>query len=395
VPRRRIVLSFGLLTALFAAGYGVMFTVLDDFRDEYGISPTALGLVVAMGFFSSFLAQVFIAPFADRGYARRLVYVGMAFNVVGMVAMAFSTSEIPLFAARLVMGLGAGMAIPAVRRIVILAEPERLGSNLGTLLAADVAGFALGPAISAVLVGPFGIAAPFLVISVLQLACLPVVARVRVDESADGTRSKLALDMLRHRPFVAALLMGAAVFLMIGTFDALWVLVLDDLGAAEWLANIGITFFAVPMLLLASFGGRTAQRVGPFRFGSIGLFGGALAMFLYGQMPSGAAMMAVAMVHSVTDGLTVSSTGIAVGLVAPPERQAGAQGLLGGTQVLVGGLTAVTAGVLYEQFGRTVAYTCCALAMVVLVSLSIWLAGPEWGRRPDPANNEPATAAAH
>jgi MFS family permease len=382
-------MTFGLLTALFAAGYGVMFTVLDDFRDEYGISETSLGLVVAMGFFSSFLAQVFIAPLADRGHARKLVYAGMTLNVAGMLAMAVADTELTLYGARLVMGLGAGMAIPAIRRIVVLADATNLGSNLGILLAADVAGFALGPAVSAFLVEPFGIAAPFLVISALQLACLPVVARVRVDESTEAPRARLAFDLLRQRTYVAALLMGAAVFLMIGTFDALWVLVLDDLGASEWLANIGITLFAVPMLFLASIGGRTSQRVGPFRFGSIGLLLGATAVFLYGQMPTGAAMMAVAMVHSVTDGLTVTSAGIAVGTVVPSERQAGAQGLLGGTQTLVGGLTAVSAGALYEYYGRTTAYTLCAIAMVVLVAASIWLAGPAWARRPRTSAAEP------
>ena len=42
-------------------------------------------------------------------------------------------------------------------------------------------------------------------------------------------------------PMAAALMMGSAVFLMIGTFDALWAIVLDDLEASEWVANIGIT----------------------------------------------------------------------------------------------------------------------------------------------------------
>ena len=46
MPPRRLVLSCGALTATFAAGYGVMFTVLDDFRDDYGISAGALGAVV-------------------------------------------------------------------------------------------------------------------------------------------------------------------------------------------------------------------------------------------------------------------------------------------------------------------------------------------------------------
>src|SRR6478735_2591215 len=350
-----------------------MFTLLDDFRDSYGISDGALGAVVAVGFFASFAAQVLFAPLADRGHARHLVYVGMALNVAGVLTMAFGTDAIVLGLGRMVMGLGAGMAIPAIRRIVILADPDHLGHNVGMLLAADVAGFALGPAISAVLVGPFGIASPFLVIVVATVACLPLIIRVRVDEGGGEGQvepARFAFDLLRLRPYVGALCMGAAVFVMIGTFDALWVLVLDDLDTADWIANLGITLFALPLVVLGSPGGRLAQRVGPFRVGTIGLLLGAGFMFLYGQLPTGAAMFAVAMVHSLSDGLTVTASGVAVGMVAPPARQAGAQGLLGGTQTLVGGLCALLAGQLYGNFGRSWAYGVCAALMVALVVVS-------------------------
>lgn len=50
VLTRRRVLAFGLLTAVMASGYGVMFTVLDDFRDLYGIAEGSLGLIVGIGF---------------------------------------------------------------------------------------------------------------------------------------------------------------------------------------------------------------------------------------------------------------------------------------------------------------------------------------------------------
>ena len=43
--------------------------------------------------------------------------------------------------------------------------------------------------------------------------------------------------------------MGGAVFLMIGAFDALWAVVLDDLDTNEWIANLGITLFAVPLVV--------------------------------------------------------------------------------------------------------------------------------------------------
>jgi MFS family permease len=392
---RRLVLTFGLLTALFAAGYGVMFTMLDDFRDEFGISPTALGAIVATGFFSSFLAQVLLAPLADRGHARRLVYLGMLLNVVGLVGMAVGTTFLTLVLARLVMGIGAGMAQPAIRRIVILSEPDELGANLGLLLSAEVFGFAMGPAVAAILTGPFGIPAPFLVIAVATVLCLPVIARADVHETADDAApaGRFAFDLLRSRPYVAAVMIGSAVFLMIGTFDALWVLVLSDLNTADWIANLGITLFALPLVVLGSYGGRLAQRVGPFRLGALGLLGGATFMFLYGVLPTGGAMFAVAMVHALNDGLTVSSASVAVGLVSPADRQAGAQGLLGGIETLVAGVTALAAGALYEEFGRTVAYTACAVAMVACVVTAYALVGPEWRRRP--LTVEPVPAASH
>ena len=61
---RKPVLTYGLMTSVLASGYGVMFTVLDDFRDDYGISEVWLGSIVGIGFLASFVSQVFIAPIA-------------------------------------------------------------------------------------------------------------------------------------------------------------------------------------------------------------------------------------------------------------------------------------------------------------------------------------------
>ena len=306
--------------------------------------------------------------------------------------MAAARDVVPLLVGRFVMGIGVGMAVPAIRRIVIVAEPERIGHNLGRLLAVDVAGFAAGPAVSALLVGPFGIPAPFLVIAGATVVALPFVARnSRVEETAEPPQQRLAFDLLRIRPFTGAVALGCAVWLMIGAFDALWAVVLDDLETSDWIANLGITLFALPLVVFGSIGGRLAQRVGPFRVGTIGLLLGATFMMLYGLVPSGGAMFAVAMVHSVTDGLTISSTGVAVGMVVPPERQAGAQGVLGGFQTLVAGITALVTGTLYEHAGRSVAYGVSAALMVSLVAVGVILAGPAWRLRgAPPAETVPA-----
>lgn len=379
---RSRVLTFGALTGVLASGYGVMFTVLDDFRDEYGIAAHWLGVIVGIGFIAAFLAQVFLAPIADRGRARQLVVVGLLLNAVGLLAMAAGETLGVLLAGRLVAGLGMGLGFPAVRRIVINADPPRMGQNVGLLLSADVAGFAAGPAVSALLVPAFGIPAPFVVIAVLTLCFVPLILRVDVQEATVAPETRFAFDLLRQRSIVAALLMGAVVFLMIGTFDALWAIVLDDLDASDWVANLGVTIFALPLIFLGAYGGRLAQRVGPFRLGTIGLLIGSVFIASHGWMPSAYGMLVVATVHAVSDGLTMSSAGVAVGMVAPAERQAGAQGMLGAVQALTGGATAVLAGVLYSVGGRALAYGVCSVVMVVLTLVAYWLAGPEHRRRP-------------
>ncbi len=400
MPRRRL-LTLGLLTAVLASGYGVMFTVLDDFRDEYGINESALGVIVGIGFFSSFLAQIVLAPLADRGHARKLLVAAMLVTVVGLLGMAWGTSLLPLLTAQFVMGLGIGAAVPAVRRIVIIGDPDHLGTNLGLLLSADVAGFATGPVVSALLIPFFGLAAPFLAIAAATVACLPVVLSMRVDEASvpdagAAETARFAFDLFASRPFVAIACMGAAVFMMIGTFDALWAVVLDDLDASEVVANLGITAFVLPLIFLGPTGGRLAQRVGPFRLGTLGIVVGGGFMFLYGLMPTGGAMLAIGIVHAIFDGLTISSSGVATALVVPGERQASAQGMIGAVETLVGAVTAVLAGVLYDFFGRFTAYTVCAATMVALAVTAWWLAGPEWrARRVDPSTEpmrDPAAA---
>ena len=104
-------------------------------------------------------------------------------------------------------------------------------------------------------------------------------------------------------------------------------------------------------------------------------------MSLYGILPTGGLIFAVAMVHAVSDGLTISSTGVAVGMVVPSDRQAGAQGVLGAAQAISAGVMAVLTASLYDEFGRTTAYLFCGAVMLTLVGTGVWLARPAWSTR--------------
>jgi MFS family permease len=376
---QQIVRVFSTLSAALAAGYGVLFTMGGDFRDEYGISAQSFGWIIGIGFLLSFFAQVTIGPYGDRGYARHMVFGGALVNAAGLLMMGFGTTTTVIIAGRIISGLAIGAAGPAIKRIVVVGSGPNLGRNLGRLFSADVFGFAMGPVISAILVGPFGIASPFIVISAATVVVVLVSLRLPLKED-DGDRvvdrKRFAFDLLLYRPFAGAVMLGVATFVMIGAFDALWDLVHTDLGTAEWMANLGIALFAIPLVLLGPTAGRLAQRIGPFIVASAGMLAAVFFFGIYGLLTVGGAIFAVTMVHAVSDGLTFAASGVAVGMTAPEERQAGAQGVLGGMQALGAGIMAPIAGWLYETQGQRTTYWVAGGMILLLVIGGILLARP-------------------
>jgi MFS family permease len=157
------------------------------------------------------------------------------------------------------------------------------------------------------------------------------------------------------------------------------------------MANAGVTIFVLPMVFMAPYGGKFVQRVGPFRAGGVGMLVGAACMALYGAISLPWPLMTVFLIHTLNDGLTVTGSGVAVGMVAPAERQAGAQGLLGGAQTLTGGVAASFAGVSYEVLGRTVTFAVAAGLIVLLITAARILAGGRWRLR----GAAPTAAASH
>ena len=370
---------------VLAAGYGVMFTMLDDWRAAYGIQETGLSMIIAVGFFTSFVAQLTIAPYADRGHARKLMTVGMAANAIGALLMAFGASLPAFLLGRFIMGVGAGIAIPAIKRIVIVSDPENMGGNLGRGVSIEVGGFAIGPVIAALTVDSINLAAPFILIAVLIAITGVIIARLSITETAieDRTDERFAIDLLKNRAVLGSILVGLALFVMIGVYDSLWVIIMDDLKAPHWVGNAGVALFGLPWIFFGALGGRIAQKHGPLRVSAFGLALGSLYMTSYGFMTMPYFMLGVGLTQSMVDSLTVTGIGVAVAQATPPERQAGASGLLGGMQTLTGGVAAMFAGTMYEHFGQKFAFTATGVAMAILVALGCFLVGKKWLQKPE------------
>jgi MFS family permease len=370
--------SLFITSAVLSQGYGVMFTLIGRFRDDYGISEGQLGWVVGIGFFSSFLAQLLIAPLADRGGAKALLLGGIATNALGLLLMATSTTFPGLFGGRLVMGVGIGSAVPAIRRAVAVAEPDRIGANTGTLLSADVFGFLMGPMIAFLVVNRYGINAPFYIGIAMGVAALALCWNVSmgavVAQDVGVASQRLAVHLLRDRWMQACVLLGVAFFAMIGTFDALWALRMTDLIGDEKKAGpyiqLGIVIFALPLVLLGKIGGKFVEKRGAFAVSSAGLTFGVCFVSLYGLIRLPVVLILIGVVQATVDSFGAPGIPVAVNEYAPKDQIAGAQGLVGAIQTLTGGVVAIIAGVMYGRFGPVATYTSTSALMFVCIAAS-------------------------
>ena len=368
-------LSYYLAQGLCMGSLASVITLLGDLRDEFGLSETQLGLIVGAGFFTAFVTQLTLARAADRGHALMMVRIGLVASAASMVGFAASSGFWTMLGARAVLGVAIGMAQPAIRRTVILADPAHTGRNIGRLGVAEVLWFALTPAATAVLADVFNLDVPFYALSAVAFLTALVMGRIEMDESTIATRTTNSLRLLGDRLVAGTLLLVTSQFVMVGAWEAVWAVSLVDLGAATWEVGVSITLFTLPMGVLAPLAGSWAQRTGGLRLCAGGLFASAAIAVLLGPFDSIWSLVVVSMVMGLGAGVGYPAGLYTYSQTVTDDRQASSQGLMGASEVLLAGLASVLGAWLYDIAGRPLVWTVIPALMVVALVGGLWWRG--------------------
>jgi MFS family permease len=367
----RSLTPYFVLTAMMSLGYGSVYTLLADIRDRFGFSNSDVGLIAFAGLAAGFAAQVLLARYADRGHAAFMVRAGLAIAALGMAWTVVAGELWQWVGARLLLGIGSGTVGPAVRRVVIARDPAHVGSNLGRQAAFDVSGFVLGPLLAAALAEVFGLRAPFVFLMVLYLVVLVVAWGIDLQAGPVSAERKVLRGLLARPEMQAALCASIAFYITIGMFEALWSLLLRDLGAQTWLIGVTLSLFTVPMIFIAPIGGRTAQQRGPMRVVTVSIAIAALCTLSYGLLPLWV-VLGVSIVHAVADSYTLPANQVAVALSSPSDQLAAGQGLLGAVGLGVAGVTALAGAAVYDRAGRGAVFSGTAAVMVAFLAVAAW-----------------------
>jgi MFS family permease len=347
----------------------MIFSALSDLQDEFGFSDAGLGFIAAAGFMASFVVQLFVAPYADRGKPKRFVLAALILAGLGSILFAFGTTLWTLVIARAITGASLGTSGPTIRAIAANIDANRSAERLGRLRGIELAGFTGGPLIGALLIEPFGLTGAFLIFGAVAFAAFVLVLPRQLPNLPPNLDAKmLSFGLLRIRPLRAAVLASLTLFIPVGVYDSLWDRYLTDSGGTNFMVGLTFLLYTIPFVLLGAAGGRLADTRGAARMTVIGIFLTVPLVFIYGLLQSAWLLVAFAVVEGVVGALSIPAAQSLIAQTAPKGRATAAQGLAGSGDLLAATIVSLIAPALYgssEDYGSIIVFGFVAALMTI------------------------------
>ena len=146
-------------------------------RDSLGLTYTQLGFITFMLYFTSSVMQPVVGMYADARPSPRLLPVGMAVALLGMLGIALAQGYLTVLASVVLVGIASATFHPEGSRIAYMAAGNRRGLAQSIYQVGGNAGSALAPLMTAFIFYPFG---QFGAISFTLLAAIGVVVQLYV-----------------------------------------------------------------------------------------------------------------------------------------------------------------------------------------------------------------------
>jgi MFS family permease len=354
--------------------------LLPSYAHRFQLGGVQTAALLAATGIAALAVSVPAGALADRLGARGLTLWAGALLALSSAAQAFAPSYTLLLGSRLIFGLGYGMVWTAA--LAWLANASRDESALAGTVTVSGLGSIAGPAFAGFIAQYFGLAAPFVVASVVMVALTAMLAAVHVEGTTSVARTSLFAS-LRAAAGDARVLGATTAVIVAGASSGISTLLvpleLHAAGASE--GSIGLVFSAAAVLFIigSAATGRVGQRA--VRLKTVLAAALVLAFAISPATVSTAPLFVVLMLCATTATRSVLWT-VGYPLGATGANQSGlglgvVMGLLNGTWALTAVVSPLVAGALVGPLGAraTFGITQVALAGGLMVG---WLAFRAW-----------------
>jgi MFS family permease len=406
-------------------GFGSLLPVMPIYFRDHGVDLATLGVVIAAWPAARLVGEPVFGWIADRTRRVPLMVAGnVGAGIFQFLPLVF-IGPLPFLVLRGLQGLSTAVYDPAARGYITDATPPaRHGEAFGLYGAAQMGGLLFGPAIGGVGAAAFGgIAFVFVFGGLSSLVAAGLIAlRVAERPHGIGARTPATYDAtefpprppihdgdeasespspadprrpsrLANRLLLAAILINIGGNFAAGTYDVVWSIFLDGLGAKPELIGLTFAMFGLPILVFSPYFGQRIDRGGLVGFVIIGGLAPAVTGVLYTLLADPALAIPLILIEATGFAMLNPALYAVVAAGSPPGRSSTAQGVFGASGTVGFVIASLSAGVLAEVDIRL---PFLVFAAVMLVTLAAGLAvggralGGVGGRRPASGSGVPA-----
>jgi len=370
---RRLFVLVAAVVMLDTTFYAAIAPLLPSYEAELGLSKAGAGVLSASYAAGTLLASVPAGYLAAAKGPRFAVLAGLALLALSSVAFAFAQTIVLLDAARFVQGIAGACAWSGGLAWIFRATTDASrGKTVGGVLAAAVAGVALGPVLGAAA----RLSSPELVFSLIGVVALVLAGFALATSGPKGSAPPALAAVWRcvaRGPVLGPFALVALPALFSGTLAVLAPLRLDDLGAGALALGAVFLLAAAFEAALSPLVGRLSDRRGrmlPIRAG----LAGAIPFAFLLAVPRSPLLLGVMVIATV--GVLASFWGPALALASEAVEAAGLdQGFAGGIvnlawaggQVVGGSGGAALASNTADAVPYAIIGTLCAVALGLVV----------------------------
>jgi MFS family permease len=342
-------------------GFGALLPIMPLYFTAHGVDLVTLGVVVAAWPAARLIGEPVFGWIADRTRRVPLMVAGNVLAGIFLFLPLIFVGALPFTILRAVAGLATAMYDPAARGYITDATPaDRRGEAFGLYGAAQMGGLLLGPAIGGIGAAIFGGVAFIFVFGAIAsfLAAIAIAVRVRERPHEQGRPTALELTELGpaaehlagraipaatapdaaagsvptslvNRWLVAAILFTVGGNFAFGTYEVVWSIFLQHLGAGLELIGLTFAMFGLPILVLSPFFGRRIDRGSLTPYLLAGTILPVFAAIAYTMIQDPLLAVPLILVESTGSAIGSPAMFTVIALGSPAGRASTAQGIVG------------------------------------------------------------------
>ncbi|HET7472510.1 MAG TPA: MFS transporter [Candidatus Limnocylindrales bacterium] len=392
-------------------GFGALLPVMPLYFSEHGVDFATLGVVVAAWPASRLIGEPIFGWIADRTARVPLMVAGQVGSGLFLFLPLLLIGIGPFIVLRALAGLSTALYDPAARGYITDATPaDRRGEAFGLYGAAQMGGLLFGPAIGGLGATIFGgvafifvfggaaslVAAAAIAMRVRELPRIPVGRVVSARDVTDYGSG--AADLVRRRsvatrddpgrgptslanPWLAAgILFTIGGNFAYGTYEVVWSLFLQHLGAGLDLIGLTFAMFGLPILVLSPWFGRRIDRGGLTPYLVAGTILPIVAALAYTRLVDPVLAVPLILVESTGSAIGSPALYSIIAAGSPAGRSSTAQGIAGAAGTLAFVVASLVTGWAME-IDITLPFYLFAVVMAVFSAAAFAVARP-WARDP-------------